>query len=63
MNTDTDGSFDVDKFLSEHDTMKFFNDVRLNRPSTYDYIRILFKQAYLSGSTDALSSAIFKYKD
>ena len=55
--------FDVDAFIKEQDTLNIFDDYRINRPSIYDYIKILFKQAYLAGSIDALDLAIIKYKD
>lgn len=47
------GQFDVDEFLKEEDTFKIFENYRKNNPHEWDYIKILFKQAYVIGSIDA----------
>ena len=49
--------FDVDDFIMMEDTMEVFETYRLNKPTTYDYIKIIIKQAYLQGCIDSLNIA------
>ena len=49
--------FDVDDFIMMEDTMEVFETYRLNAPTTYDYIKIIIKQAYLQGCIDSLKIA------
>lgn len=55
--------FDVDKFIKEQDDMNVLAHYRVNEPAKYNYIKILFEQAYLFGGIDTLDSSIIKFKD
>ena len=57
------GEFDVDEFIAIEDTMKIFEDYRLNNPVVYDYIKIIIKRAYLLGGIDVCANLGKDLKD